>query len=99
MQGADLQLLLRDVKAKVREDWYYEHVYTDPARRPIPRTEGVRSERWKYIRYPGANPPVEELFDLAADPHEKANLAMDPAYHSTLGRMRVRCDEWGGTLK
>lgn len=32
--------------------------------------EGVRTERWKYIRYTDVTPVVEELFDLKQDPHE-----------------------------
>jgi arylsulfatase A-like enzyme len=93
MQGADLQPLLRDAKAKVRDDWYYEHVYTDPGRRPIPKTEGVRSERWKYIRYPDTQPMVEELFDLDRDSDELRSLAQEPAQREILARLRARCDE------
>jgi hypothetical protein len=41
----------------------------------------VRTERWKYIRSGGA----EELYDLAADPAERANLAGDqPAVREEL---------------
>ena len=50
MQGTDLQPLLRDATAQGREDWYYEHVYApEPGRRAIPKSEGVRTERWKHI--------------------------------------------------
>ncbi len=38
--------------------------------------------------------PMEELFDLAADPHEVKNLALDPAYGSRLVSMRKLVDEW-----
>jgi hypothetical protein len=93
MQGVDLQPLLRDPAARVRTDWYYEHVYSDPARRPIPKVEGVRTERWKYTRYPESTPFVEELFDLGADPREEKNLATAPAQRATLARLRARCDE------
>ncbi len=99
MQGVDLQPVLRDPTAQVRTDWYYEHVYSDPARRPIPRVEGVRTERWKYTRYPDTNPLVEELFDLAVDPREERNLAGAPARRATLAELRARCDELRGTLR
>jgi arylsulfatase A-like enzyme len=33
----------------------------------------VRTRRWKYIRN-AYEPPFEELYDLAADPHELDNL-------------------------
>ena len=99
MQGLDLQPLLRDPKAKGREDWYYEHTYTTPpARRPIPKTEGVRTERWKYIRYTESNPPREQLFDLTADPHEEKDLAHDLANAKTLATLRARCNEYRKSL-
>lgn len=100
MQGADLQPLLRDPTAPGREDWYYEHVYTTPpSRRIIPKCEGVRTDRWKYIRYTDPEPPLEQLFDLTADPHEEEDLAREPAQAQTLARLRVRCDEYRVNLK
>ena len=38
--------------------------------------------------------PVEELYDLAADPHEMANLAADDSYAAVLKRMRAALAEW-----
>ncbi len=100
MQGEDLRPLLRDPKARGREDWYYEHVYTTPpSRRPIPKCEGVRTERWKYTRYTESKPPLEQLFDLTADPHEEKDLAQEPEQAQTLARLRARCDEYRATLK
>jgi arylsulfatase A-like enzyme len=37
---------------------------------------------------------AEELYDLAADPHEVRNLAADPAHKSTLDAMRKRLADW-----
>lgn len=42
-----------------------------------PGNHAVRSERWRYVRYADGS---EELYDRAADPHEWANLAADPAH-------------------
>jgi arylsulfatase A-like enzyme len=100
MQGTDLQPLLRDATAKGREDWYYEHVYTpEDRRRPIPKCEGVRTERWKYIRYTEPHPPLEQLFDLTADPQEEKDLARDPAHAKTLRTLRGRCDDYRKSLQ
>jgi arylsulfatase A-like enzyme len=38
--------------------------------------------------------PIEELYDLAADPDELRNLALDPAYSDTLRDLRARLDAW-----
>lgn len=99
MQGMDLQPVLKDATAKSREDWYYEHVFsTGPGQRPIPKTEGVRTERWKYIRYTEPGPPLEQLFDLAADPMEENDLARNAANVKTLTALRARCDEYRKSL-
>jgi arylsulfatase A-like enzyme len=37
---------------------------------------------------------AEELYDLAADPHEVTNLARDPKHSATLAAMRQRLAEW-----
>ena len=47
----------------------------------------VRTERWKYIRFPeGENP--EQLFDLALDPGEMHDLATDPGHREVLQHHR-----------
>jgi arylsulfatase A-like enzyme len=38
--------------------------------------------------------PREELYDLAADPHELTNLAADPKHKATLDAMRKRLSDW-----
>ena len=38
--------------------------------------------------------PREQLFDTQADPHEIKNLAADPAFASTLEKMRTALDTW-----
>lgn len=100
MQGQNLQEVLRDATTKGREDWYYEHVYTpEPGRRPIPKSEGVRTDRWKYIRYTQPNPPLEQLFDLAADPQEERNLAREPEHAGMLATLRSRCEAYRKSLQ
>ena len=100
MQGRSLEPLVAGRDVDWRDDWYYEHVYnTRPPRRPIVKCEGVRTERWKYTRYPEIDPPCEQLFDLADDPREEKNLAEAGAHADVLWGLRRRCDEYRETLR
>ena len=100
MQGVSLLPVLKDPQAKGREDWYYHHdVHTRSKGRPLPRCEGVRTERFKYIRYKETDPVEEELFDLEKDPREPSNLAGNPEYVARLKKLRDRCDELRETVK
>ncbi|MGH8186204.1 MAG: sulfatase-like hydrolase/transferase, partial [Steroidobacteraceae bacterium] len=38
--------------------------------------------------------PAEELYDLSKDPHERRNVATDPAYRETLERMRKEMESF-----
>ena len=44
----------------------------------------------------GPNAPIaaEQLYDLARDPNEAANLAEDPACADVLGDLRERLEQW-----
>ena len=48
-----------------------------------PNIRGVRTERWKYVRYPhgdgGPDRHASELFEIADDPRETRNRIDDPA--------------------
>ena len=92
IQGRSLVRVVDGDESNWRNDWYYEHTYnTSPPRSPIAKTEGVRTTRWKYTRYPDHD--LEQLFDLKSDPHEQTNLAKNPDFAATLDRLRARCEE------
>lgn len=55
------------------------------AREGVPMYYALLQDHWKYIWYPDGG--IEQLFDIAADPHEITNLAGDPGYDSTLQEM------------
>ncbi len=100
MQGQSLLPILRDPKAEGRKEWYYHHdVFSRAKGLPLPKCEGVRSERWKYIHYKETDPVQEELFDLKEDPREQNNLTGNPEYAAILLNLRSRCDELRKELK
>ena len=88
--GRSLVPLLRGERPAWRTDFLVEHRF-DHAE--IPKSVGVRGERWVYARYDDQDPPFEQLFDLAADPEELLDLARDPAFVGVLAKQRDRCDE------
>ena len=51
---------------------------------------GVRTERWRYIRYADGG---EELYDHQADPQEWKNLASDPANAQVIADLRKHLPE------
>jgi len=92
MQGRSLLPLLRGEPVRWRNDFFYEHLFQDGGK-TIPGSEGVRSERWKYVRYFRRKPVYEQLFDLKSDPDEINNLRGDQRHQKTLESLRRRCDK------
>lgn len=98
MQGRSLAPLLRGGPAPKdwRNEFFYEH-HTLPG--IIPPVEGVRTERWKYIRWVEPNPLVEELYDLRSDPLEEKNLAANPSHARQLAELRSKWERYGRELR
>lgn len=90
MQGSSLVPLVEGEEVQWREDWLYEHLFKHAR---IPKSEGVRTDRWKYVRYVDFEPVYEELYDLKADPLERKNLARLPEFKQKLTQLRDRCDD------
>lgn len=98
-QGRSLQPIVAGGKpADWRTETFHEHF---AVRTRIPAFEGVRNEKFKYVRYvDDAN--HEFLHDLENDPNELINLAYDPKHAAMLITMRSATDrhvrEYGGPL-
>jgi arylsulfatase A-like enzyme len=90
MQGRSLRPLVEGKAPAWRTDWFYEH---HTATKIIPPSEGVRTERWTYLRWMASEPAVEELYDLQTDPLQEHNLAARPEHRETLMRLRARWEQ------
>ena len=99
MQGRDLSPLW--TQAPLREPWrtdfLYEHYLsglrnTSPGdEKDIPSSEGVRNERYTYLRYPRQS-GWEQLFDRVADANELKNI-IHTAPAEFIEQLRKRTDE------
>ena len=87
VQGCSLLPLVEGSADGWRTEFFCEHLFNRP---DIPKSEGVRTERWKYIRYFERDPIYEELYDLEKDPHESRNLVGDPDFSDRIAEMRLR---------
>ena len=96
MNGRDLNPLVDGKRPEWRKEWFYEHLFENPK---IPKSEGVRTESWKYFEFFELQPKYEEMYDLAHDPGEDRNLVGDKKYAEQLDRMRARRKAWIANLE
>lgn len=101
MEGRSLRPLVEGETVSWRRELFLESLFT---LRDNPFQEGLRTERWKYIRmydgvvsfkeedvdFRGRAPEFEMLFDLQADPGERTNLASDSAHAAVLEDLRAK---------
>lgn len=98
IQGRCLTPLLRgETPNDWRTDFFYEHLFE---RHNIPKSEGVRTEQYSYVRWFEQKPVVEELYDHVADFDQVKNLIDDPSLGEVRDRLRKRTtelrDRYGG---
>ena len=88
-QGTSIAPLVAGQTPEWRTDFLYEHRFDN---KDIPKSQGVRGERWVYARFDEQVPVYEQLFDLRNDPHQLHNLATDAQHAKVLAEQRDRCD-------
>lgn len=96
IQGRSLMPLTRGEKPKWRKEWFYSHLFPgNPPQVVIPRSEGIRTERHKYLRWTDSKPLQEEVYDLAKDPEELTPLPESKLH----ARLRNRWQVWNQALE
>jgi arylsulfatase A-like enzyme len=93
MQGSNMIPLLRHGQVEWRDAFFCENNFR-LHNQNYPMIEGIRTAKWKYVRYPEIDPVHEQLFELERDPHETKNLAADDDHSRTLSRLRRLCDRF-----
>ncbi len=85
-----------DPQRAVRTKRYkYIRRFGERARPVLSNTDDSRSkDLWLEHGWATQERPFEALYDLVFDPHEKDNLARDPAHEGVLTEMRERLERW-----
>lgn len=84
-QGKSLLPLITKMDYEFRDSWFYEHLFEHPA---IAKSEGIRTEKYKYLQYLNEDNNGEFLFDLYNDPYEETNLIENPEYQTILQEIK-----------
>ena len=98
---ADFAGLQRHLPAGQIEGRTLRPVITGPGPAPrgstyhgyLDKQRALRSGTWKLIEYDISGTRTTQLFDLATDPHEMADLATRPAHAARLTELRAEMDE------
>lgn len=92
MVGKSFTQLLRDDDTGWRDRIFYEYFweYDYPM---TPTIFGVRTDKYKYIRYNGIW-DQNELYDLENDPNEMYNLIEKPEHQTTVKDLAGQLFNW-----
>jgi N-acetylglucosamine-6-sulfatase len=92
MQGMSFIQMLKGKDIKWRDKIFYEY-YWEENFPQTPTTFGIRTDRYKYIRYWGIW-DTNEFYDLENDPYEMNNLIASPEYQHIIKNMADELYTW-----
>jgi N-acetylglucosamine-6-sulfatase len=91
IHGKSWVKLVRGGDAAWRKSWHYHYNY-EKQFPYTPNVRAVRTERWKYIRYPHGDGKsdrhMSELYDMENDPGETRNLIALPEHAETVKELQ-----------
>ena len=90
MQGKSVRNILYKKNTSLRNDFLFEHPFKY---KTLPRSEGVITEEWKYVRFIDRQKGYEWMYHTGDDPKEKQNLAEDGKYVDEKARLKKRFEE------
>ncbi len=85
MAGSNMLPIARDKTAPWRRELLYEY-YWERNFPQTPTVHAIREDRYKYMHFHGIW-DLDELYDLAADPHENDNLLARPGHEELAERL------------
>lgn len=88
-EGDDFSELLKTGSSGEWDNEFVYEYYWDQTQPHTPTTFSIRTDAFKYIYYHGVW-DVDELYDIANDPGETKNLALDPEYAEIKSQYRAR---------
>ncbi len=92
LDGRSFLRLFTDPGQAWRDAVFYEY-YWERNYPQTPTVHGVRTDRYKYIRYHGIW-DTDELYDLVEDPREMRNLIVAPEHAQRVREMNGRLFAW-----
>jgi arylsulfatase A-like enzyme len=104
MQGESLKPLIDGKVKQWTKEFYYNHLLeTEKLQVYLPKSEGLVSLQYKYVRYFNDSNPdnffYEELFDNSTDPTEIKNLAKDQSKNKIKNEMANKMTRYREALK
>ncbi len=91
MQGLSLKPIFENKKKTWRDALYY-HYYEYPGIHMVKRHYGIRTDRYKLIRF-YYDIEAWEMYDLEKDPQEMFNVYNNPQYRAARERLHKRLEE------